>query len=80
MNIYQTTHKACCPNGDLSDTYEVTIKSQSTIMVEDILAALKSCPEKIYQEDFATYLRSKLGAEITVTGWHHGIFVTTIRK
>ena len=77
MNTYQTTHRAACPNGDLMDTYRITIRSKATIMVEDILRTLKDAPLKIYQEDLATLLRAKLGAEITVEGWHHGIHITT---
>ena len=80
MNTYQTTHRAKCPNGDLMDAYQITIRSQATIMVEDILRTLNEAPTKIYQEDLATMLRAKLGAEITVTGWHHGIHITSIRE
>ena len=80
MNTYQITHRAACPNGDLMDAYQITIRSQSTIMVEDILRALKESPAKIYQEDLATLLRAKLGAEITIEGWHHGIHITSTRR
>ena len=79
MNTYETTHRALCPNGNLMDTYQITIRSQATIMVEDILRALNEAPARIYQEDLATLLRSKLGAEITVEGWHHGIKITSTR-
>lgn len=79
MNTYQTTHRASCPNGVLIDTYQITIRSQATIMVEDILRTLNESPGKIYQEDLATLLRSKLGAEITVKGSHHGITITSYR-
>ena len=79
MNTYQTTHRAACPNGDLMDTYQITIRSQATIMVEDILRTLNEAPGKIYQEDLATLLRAKLGAEVTVEGSHHGIFITSNR-
>ena len=80
MNTYETTHRASCPNGDLMDTYRITIRSQETSMVEDILRTLKDAPAKIYQEDLATLLRAKLGAEVTVDGSHHGIKITSIRQ
>ena len=57
------------------DSYQITIKSQPIIMVEEIITTLKQCPNPIYQEDLADYLRTKLGTEIAVDGWHHGIFV-----
>ena len=79
MNTYKTTHRASCPNGDLMDTYEITIRSQSTIMVEDIIRTLQEAPKSIYQEDLATLLRAKLGAEVTVEGWHHGIHISSLR-
>jgi hypothetical protein len=79
MNTYETTHRALCPNGNLVDTYQITIRSQTTIMVEDILRTLNKAPSRIYQEDLATLLRSKLGGEITVEGWHHGIKITSTR-
>jgi len=79
MNIYRTTHRARCPNGELIDSYEITIRSDATIMVEDILRALKQAPPTIYQEDLATLLRAKLGAQVTVEGSHHGIHITSTR-
>jgi len=79
MNTYEITHRAACPNGDLMDTYQITIRSQSTIMVEEILATLKEAPNPIYQEALADHLRSKLGAHTTVAGWHHGIKITCER-
>jgi len=80
MNIYKVSHIAGCPNGKLVDCYEITIMSEHTIMVELILKTLKEAPSKIYQEDLATFLRSKIGAEISIEGWHHGINIKTIRK
>ena len=79
MNTYRTTHRAKCPNGELHDAYEITIRSSATIMVEDIAKCLQEAPAKIYQEDLATYLRTALGAEVTVEGWHHGIFISSHR-
>jgi hypothetical protein len=77
MNTYQLTHRASCPNGDLVDAYEITIRSQTTIMVEEILRTLKEAPPRIYQENLASLLRAKLGAAVTVEGWHHGIHITS---
>jgi hypothetical protein len=79
MNTYEITHVAKCPNGELVDTYQITIRSQATIMVEYILRTLNETPARIYQEDLATLLRSKLGGEVIVVGWHHGIKITSTR-
>lgn len=78
MNTYKTIHRADCPNGTLKDAYKITIRSQDTIMVEDILAALGNAPQAIFQEDLADQLRAQLGA-VTVSGWHHGVHITSFR-
>jgi hypothetical protein len=80
MNIYELDFFAQCPNGNLADCYQIKIESQRTIMVELIHSAIKSLPLAIYQEDLATALRNVIGAKITVTGWHHGIKITSIRE
>jgi hypothetical protein len=80
MNTYTLQHRAKCPNGELMDSYRITISSQATIMVEDILKALNEAPEKIYQEDLATLLRAKLGAEVTIEGAHYGVHITSTRR
>lgn len=80
MNTYTTTHRAACPNGDLMDTYQITIRSESTIMVEDIISTLKNAPNPIFQEALADHLRNVLGAEIIVSGTHHGIEIESYRK
>lgn len=81
MNTYITQHQAICPNDEsLRDNYTITIRTPETLMVEEIILALRDAPKKTYHEDLATYLRHTLGAEITVEGWHHGVFVTATRK
>jgi hypothetical protein len=61
------------------DTYQIIIRSNQTIMVEDIIKELGALPAAIFQEDLATTLRAKIGAEVEVIGWHHGIKITCIR-
>jgi hypothetical protein len=80
MNIYETTHRAACPNGKLIDTYEIKITSHDTLIVEDLMEILASAPKQIFQEDLADHLRAKLGAKVEVVGWHYGIKITCIRE
>jgi hypothetical protein len=80
MNIYETTHRAACPNGKLIDTYEIKITSHDTLIVEYLMEILRSAPKEIYQEDLADYLRSKIGAKVEIIGWHYGISITCIRE
>jgi hypothetical protein len=80
MNTYELTHKAKCPNGDLEDHYEITIKSHYTIPVETIIDTLLNAPKSLFQEDLATFIRSKLGSCTIVVGWHHGVKITSERQ
>jgi len=80
MNIYETMHRASCPNGNLTDTYQIKITSHDCIMVENIKDLLFKCEGKIYQESLADYLRAQLGAKIEIIGWHHGVKVTCVRE
>ena len=80
MNIYETTHRAACPNGKLIDTYEIKITSHNTLIVEELMDILANSPKQIFQEDLADYLRAKIGAKVEVVGWHYGIKITCIRE
>jgi hypothetical protein len=80
MNIYETTHRAVCPNGKLIDTYQIKITSHDTLIVEDLMGILTNSPKEIYQEDLADHLRAKLGAKVEIIGWHYGIKITCVRK
>lgn len=80
MNIYETTHRAACPNGKLIDTYEIKITSHDTIIVENLMEILQSAPKEIYQEDLADYIRAKIGAKVEVIGWHYNIKITCVRE
>ena len=79
MNTYETTHSAECPNGQLRDHYEIKVESSETIQVEHIMKTLKDLPAKTYQEEIADILRAKLGASVTVTGWHFSVKITSYR-
>jgi len=80
MNLYKIKHTAKCPNGDLVDTYDIELRSPYSIQVEYIIQTLKDAPTEIYQEDLATYIRSKIAAEVIVTGWHHGVQIISTRQ
>lgn len=79
MNRYEFSHTAICPNGVLKDSYEIRVESTEIIPVEFLLQALKELPEKAYQEEIADTLRNKLGATLTVVGWHYSVKITCHR-
>lgn len=79
MNTYKTKHTGQCPNNGDADYYDITIKSEETIMVEDINKALGSAPKEIYQEGLVHFLRKTLpmAKSIKVVGDHQGVKVTS---
>jgi hypothetical protein len=79
MNIYETTFSCLCPNGALKDHYNLEVRSNEIIPVEFILQAIKELPKEAYQEDIADSLRAKLGASVTVVGWHYSVKITSER-
>lgn len=79
MNTYETTLRAACPNGLLNDHYEIKVESAGTIQVEHLQKALNDLPSRAYQEDIADILRAKLGAAVTITGWHFNVKITSYR-
>lgn len=64
-----------CPNNGDTDIYTIVIKAGRTIMVEDINAAIKKVENSLYQEDLTKFLTLELNADVTITGWHQGVFV-----
>jgi hypothetical protein len=79
VNTYLTTALFRCPNNSCVDYYTIQVRSPEMIQVEAITKALATAPRRIYQEDLADFLFTRLGAEISVTGWHQGVLVTSVR-
>ena len=79
MNTYRTTASFRCPNNADIDRYDIEVRSAATIQVEAILKALADVKPRIYQEDLTAFLSSRLGAEVTVSGWHQGIFIVSVK-
>ncbi len=77
--IYETQIATICPSDKENDFYLVTVESRRTVMVEDILAAIKEWEnKKAYQEDITAALSRSLGCIVTTVGWHSGV-KTTVR-
>ncbi len=77
MNKYSYTFKVKCPNDGELITYQLSIASEHTIMCEDIV---KHCNHSSgYQEYIATYLKDKVGGNVTLSATHCGVKVVSIR-
>lgn len=79
MNTYETTFVRQCPVNGLHIIYRLEIRAAGTIMVEDILMAIKALPAEGYHEAFADTLSTKLPGQHILRAYHHGVDITTIR-
>lgn len=71
MNVYRLRATALCPANQGRDHYDVEVRSEHTIHVEDITEFFDEyATERIYQEDLVAKARLVLGAEVTITGQH----------
>lgn len=78
MNIYTQRFTALCANNERSVEYTLTIKSRTTIMVEEIQAETAKLTRG-YHENFAEHLFARFGGQQTLSAHHHGTDITTIR-
>ena len=78
MNTYELEVRAACPVHDGQiDLYRVTVMSQNTIRVEDILKFFADFADiKIFQEDLTAKAATTLGARVVIVGAHSGVKVT----
>lgn len=63
-----------CPVDGCPDVYEVTVRTDRVVMVEDILAAVRdltSAPRT--QEAFTADLATRLGCEVETRGAHSAV-------
>lgn len=77
MNTYQLKVGTTCPVNGANITIEVSIVSEETIMVEDILKAVAEVDQEITQEDLTEALSVSLGTLVTTVGYHHGVTITS---
>lgn len=78
MNIYKYRFQAKCPNGDITDSYNLVIESDKLIQVESILTECDGL--EAYQEDIADRLYRVFEPRLLILrGNHFGVKVTTVR-
>jgi hypothetical protein len=78
MNTYKYQFAAGCPENDDLIIYHLTIESEETILVEEILAAVTG--RRVLHETLADFLVEKFGGKQTLVGNHSGIEITTVRE
>jgi hypothetical protein len=78
VNIYTHRFTAKCPNNSRVVTYNLTIESHDTIMVESLQSEILNF-DIGYHEQIADKLFERFGGRQTITAHHHGTHITTIR-
>lgn len=80
MNIYRYKFVITCPNNGKDIDYELEIRSDSTIMVESIIAAGDGLPDTGYHEEIADRMASMLPGYHIIRAHHHGVDIETHRE
>ena len=79
INTYEVEVRAQCPvNSDDTDLYAFTIRSETIIEVEKIVAFFKdkAGQKEVFQEVLTQQCAVTLGARVKSVGWHSGVKVT----
>lgn len=78
MNKYKVTFIALCPVNNKKITYNLEIKSNAMIRVEDLLAFVWQV-DKGFHEEIADSLIERFGGQQILRAYHHGVFIETER-
>jgi len=78
LNKYKVTFTARCPVNNKKITYNLQIKSEAMIRVEDLLAFVKQVNQG-FHEEIADSLIERFGGQHILRAYHHGVFIETER-
>lgn len=78
MNKYKITFTALCPVNNKKITYNLEIKSDAMIRVEDLLAFVWQVDQG-FHEEIADSLIERFGGQQKLRAFHHGVFIETDR-
>jgi hypothetical protein len=71
---YRLEITAVCPLDKKADVYRCEVQASRTILVEDILAAVKTATKRpAYQEEICTDLHRELACRVILIGLHSGV-------
>jgi len=77
VNIYEMTFLAPCPVNNVVIEYAWRMESPNTVMVEDIVDFVAHVEG--FHEVIASELYAKFQGHQTMTAYHHGVRITTLR-
>lgn len=76
---HQLTVFSTCPVDERRDVYRVVVRTNRTVKVEDILAAVEQNTKKaVFQEELTKLLAKSLGCEVETRGWHGEVYTTVV--
>ena len=78
MNTYSTDFFATCPTNGARIRYSLTIRTESVVMVEEILDTLAEFTSG-YHEHIANELHQRLGGQQRLVADHHSVTIETER-
>jgi len=78
VNQYKVIFSKPCPVNNLEIKYKLKIKTTKVILVEDLLEFVENL-QSDYHEIFADRLAQKFGGNQVLTGFHHGVYISTKR-
>lgn len=78
MNKYKVKFTALCPVNNDKITYNLEIKSDLMIMVEELLSFVSKVDQG-FHESIADSLIERFGGQQKLYAYHHGVFIETER-
>lgn len=78
MNTYSTEFFSYCPTNDVRIQYKLVIQTENVIKVEDLLREV-NYHRQGYHEEIADELHQKFGGKQTLTAFHHGVLIESVR-
>lgn len=79
MNRYSTEFFATCPVNKVRVHYHLAIETDQIISVEDLLERIKTVYAEGFHELMADDLHQTFGGTQTLTAYHHGVNIETVR-
>lgn len=75
---HELTMHCTCPVNGARDSYQVIVEANRVVKVEDIIAAVRSMPDRMFQEDITQALAAELDCGVTTIGYHSGVKTTCL--
>jgi hypothetical protein len=79
MNIYELEFFSICPTNGVRIKYEWKIETDGVLMVENLLKSAENT-NNMFHEKIADEFYKRFGGIQTISAFHHGVTIRTLRK